>query len=72
MHPERVELFGDAQLVEHAEIDALALRAVAQGGVVEREAWTGVHGGRKGDGICNTARAAAARQRRCRADRFRP
>ena len=39
VHAERIEFFGDAQLVQHAKVDALALRAVAQGGVVEGEAW---------------------------------
>ena len=35
MNPERVELLGDAELVRDREIDAFALRAVAQGRVVD-------------------------------------
>ena len=34
MNPERVELLGDAELVRDREIDAFALRTVAQGRVV--------------------------------------
>ena len=35
MHPERVELLGDAELVRDREIDAFALRTVAQGRVID-------------------------------------
>jgi hypothetical protein len=35
MHPECVELLGDAELVRHREIDAFALRTVAQGRVID-------------------------------------
>ena len=35
MDPERVELLGDAELVRDRKIDAFALRAVAQGRVVD-------------------------------------
>ena len=36
-----VQLAGDRRLVGHAEIDALRLRAVAQGGIVEVDAIAG-------------------------------
>ena len=35
MHAERVELLGDAELVRDREIDAFALRTVAQGRVID-------------------------------------
>ena len=35
MNPERVELLGDAELVRDREIDAFALRTVAQGRVID-------------------------------------
>mgnify|MGYP000736708043 CR=1 FL=1 len=34
MHPKRIELLGDAQLVHHRKVDAFALAAVAQGRIV--------------------------------------
>jgi hypothetical protein len=39
MHPERVEPLGDAELVRHREIDAFALRTVAQGRVIDFDLW---------------------------------
>ncbi len=35
MHPERIELLGDAEFVRDREIDAFALRTVAQGRVID-------------------------------------
>ena len=34
MNPESVQVLGDAELVRHREIDALALAAIAQGRIV--------------------------------------
>ena len=36
---EFIELLGDANLIEHAERNARPLRAVAEGGVVDRDSW---------------------------------
>ena len=35
MNPERIELLGDAQFVHRGEIDAFALRTIAQGRVID-------------------------------------
>ena len=44
MHPEGVERFGDSNLVRGAEIHAFALRAVAQGGVIQSDFGMFAHG----------------------------
>jgi hypothetical protein len=64
MHPERVELFGNPELVHDGEIDAFTLAAVAQGGVVDFDFGFGASLHKAGQLVSETGGQAKLNSRR--------